>query len=125
MGKTVSLLLVPVSVSNGFDSICPGRFFADTTVWLAMVRILAVFDISQLKDADGNVLHPRPHWAKQWKGLVIHNKEVENYFKEDAYKQAFADFRQAFEAIVTKRGSTVDETLKRYGNDTMKRLIWQ
>ena len=37
---------------------CPGRFLADQTVWLAVARILAVFDISQAKDARGHLIDP-------------------------------------------------------------------
>lgn len=32
--------------------ICPGRFFADASVWLAIVNILAAFDIKPPLDPD-------------------------------------------------------------------------
>ena len=38
------------------DSICPGRYFADNMVWLAIARTLAVFNIAKTKDADGNFI---------------------------------------------------------------------
>ncbi|KAH6903835.1 hypothetical protein BKA70DRAFT_1110157 [Coprinopsis sp. MPI-PUGE-AT-0042] len=78
-----------------------------------------------VKDASGNVMYPRPHWAKQWQGLQIHGKPIERYLKEDAYKGAFAEFRKAYEGIVKKNGSTVEHTLNLFGNDLMKRLIFQ
>jgi hypothetical protein len=37
---------------------CPGRFLADRTVWLAGARMLAVFDISGTKDAQGHPIDP-------------------------------------------------------------------
>jgi len=52
--------------------ICPGRRFADVSVWLAVANIVAAFDIRKARDADGKeitppllfvpgaVSHPRP-----------------------------------------------------------------
>ena len=40
-------------------SICPGRYLADNTVWIAIVRLMAVFDIQKAKGADGNVIEPK------------------------------------------------------------------
>ncbi len=77
-----------------------------------------------IKDEDGNELFPRPHWAKQWAGLQVHGKPVERYLKEDAYRDAFPEFRHMFQEIVTKRGSTVEETRARFGNAMMERLIF-
>ncbi|TDL27032.1 cytochrome P450 [Rickenella mellea] len=37
---------------------CPGRFFADAGLWLAMACILANFDISPCLDDDGNAVLP-------------------------------------------------------------------
>ncbi|THH08833.1 hypothetical protein EW145_g2433 [Phellinidium pouzarii] len=38
---------LPKVMAPGYDftKVCPGRFFADTSVWLAIANILAVFDI--------------------------------------------------------------------------------
>ena len=38
--------------------ICPGRFLADDTVWLAIVRTLAAFNINKKRDAQGNIVEP-------------------------------------------------------------------
>ncbi|GJE93853.1 FAD-binding domain-containing protein [Phanerochaete sordida] len=77
-----------------------------------------------LRNEDGSVLHARPHWAKQWKGLTVHGKPVEQYLKEDAYADAFAEFRQVFKGIVERDHATVEETLKVFGNDLMVHLIF-
>jgi hypothetical protein len=47
-----------VSEANVACSICPGRYLANDTVWIAIARILAVFTISKAKDANGNVIEP-------------------------------------------------------------------
>lgn len=69
--------------------------------------------------------HPRPHWAKQWSGLNVKGMPIEQYFKELAYKEAIQEFKVGFGAIVTKRGGSVDNTLARFGNTTMQRLLFQ
>ena len=42
------------------------------------------------RDAYGQRMRPRPHWAKQWAGLEVDGKPIERYMKEDAYREAFA-----------------------------------
>ena len=94
-------------------------------VWQSCMQQAADRWAAPSQDADGAVLHPRPHWAKQWAGLTVRGKPIERYFKEDAYRDAFPAFRKAFEGIVTRRGSSVEETLKMFGNDLMTRLIFE
>lgn len=55
----------------------------------------------------------------------MNGKEIKAYFKEDAYKDTFSQFRDIFEAIVTKRGGTVEKTLERFGNPLMCELIFE
>ncbi|HEV7737135.1 MAG TPA: D-arabinono-1,4-lactone oxidase [Chlamydiales bacterium] len=74
---------------------------------------------------NGNKLNDRPHWAKEWSGLRVHGKEVEQYFKEDAYYDAFKEFRMRFGAILKARDVTLADTLDRFGTETMKRLIFE
>lgn len=38
--------------------ICPGRFMAYESLWMAMATVLAAFDISKAKDADGKDVTP-------------------------------------------------------------------
>ncbi|KZT00933.1 uncharacterized protein LAESUDRAFT_739389 [Laetiporus sulphureus 93-53] len=76
------------------------------------------------KGEDGRTMNPRPHWAKQWSGLLVRGKPIEQYIREDAYGDAFAEFRGAFQNIVQKRGGTVNETLARFGNQTLQGLIF-
>jgi len=38
--------------------ICPGRFFAQTSVWLTIARALAVFNISKGLDESGREIEP-------------------------------------------------------------------
>ena len=75
------------------------------------------------RDEQGNLMHPRPHWAKQWAGLQVKGKPIERYLK-DAYKEAFTEFAKVYGDIVSRTGSTVDDTLGIFGNDLMQRLIF-
>ncbi|KAL0949266.1 hypothetical protein HGRIS_009344 [Hohenbuehelia grisea] len=38
--------------------ICPGRYMAQHTMWIAVASMLAVFDIKKAVDEDGNTIHP-------------------------------------------------------------------
>jgi hypothetical protein len=45
---------------NNFDCrVCPGRHLADLAVWINVVTILALFDISKPLDKDGKVIEPK------------------------------------------------------------------
>ncbi|KZT12638.1 cytochrome P450 [Laetiporus sulphureus 93-53] len=49
----------PSKLVFGFGRrICPGRYLADSTIWLVMVSILACFDISKAVDEEGNEITP-------------------------------------------------------------------
>ncbi|KDQ57128.1 hypothetical protein JAAARDRAFT_194302 [Jaapia argillacea MUCL 33604] len=37
--------------------ICPGRSFADAEIWIAIVSIMAVFDVTKAKDDNGSDIH--------------------------------------------------------------------
>ena len=69
-------------------------------------------------------INAKAYWAKQWWDLEVRGKPIEEYLKGEAFKVAFAEFREAMEGIVTKRGGTVEEARSRFGNDLLERLIW-
>jgi hypothetical protein len=49
--------------------ICPGRYFADSSVWLIIARTLAVFDISKGLDDNGREIEPS---ALFMPGIISH-----------------------------------------------------
>ncbi|KAG2125389.1 cytochrome P450 [Suillus clintonianus] len=52
-----------VSIVWGFGRrICPGRHLAESSVWSAMVHILAIFKLSIAKDESGNEIKFKPRW---------------------------------------------------------------
>ncbi|TDL28096.1 cytochrome P450 [Rickenella mellea] len=53
--------LDPKSAIFGFGRrVCPGRFFSDNGIWLAMVCLLATFDFLPPIDDDGREVMPKP-----------------------------------------------------------------
>lgn len=93
--------------------------------WAAFMQLVAdKWTSYNTRDEDGHPLMPRPHWAKQWSGLIVRGKPINQYLKEDAYAEAFAEFRSTFGRIVTERGCSVEETRARFGNALMDGLIF-
>ncbi|KAF9568495.1 cytochrome P450 [Agrocybe pediades] len=68
------------AVAGGFGygrRICPGRYLATNTAWLAMASILSAFDILKAIDANGNVIEPVVEFTD---GLNSHPKPYEVRF---------------------------------------------
>ncbi|EJD43024.1 FAD-binding domain-containing protein [Auricularia subglabra TFB-10046 SS5] len=66
----------------------------------------------------------RPHWNKQWSDLQVRGRDIKEYLREEAYKDAFSQFRDALEGILRRRGSSTQEVRERFGNKLMETLIW-
>jgi len=94
-------------------------------VWGEFCQTLSKKWTSHKTAKEDRYLNARPHWAKQWKGLNIRDQPIEQYFEETAYHGAFKEFREGFEGIVKARGGDLNETLARFGDPTMKRLIFK
>ncbi|KAJ3746113.1 cytochrome P450 [Lentinula detonsa] len=58
-GRINPLVKDPDTALFGFGRrICPGRFMAFSSIWIAVASILAVFDITKPIDENGNVIEP-------------------------------------------------------------------
>ncbi|KAJ4501089.1 cytochrome P450 [Lentinula lateritia] len=58
-GKINPAVKDPDTALFGFGRrICPGRFMAFSSIWIAVASMLAVFDISKPVDENGNVIEP-------------------------------------------------------------------
>ncbi|KAN0084392.1 Cytochrome P450 [Tylopilus felleus] len=58
------------NVAYGFGRrICAGRYFADTSVWSVIVKILAVFTIEKARDENGVEIPVEPKFSS---GVIIH-----------------------------------------------------
>ena len=70
-------------------------------------------------------LKARPHWAKEWQGLIVRGQPIETYLTEDVYKEERKEFVRVLEEIVKKRGGSLKETRDRFGNPLLDRLFFQ
>ncbi|KAG6814877.1 hypothetical protein H0H87_006843, partial [Tephrocybe sp. NHM501043] len=49
----------PMHAAFGFGRrICPGRYMAFSAVWIAVASIVATFDITKARDANGEIIEP-------------------------------------------------------------------
>ena len=60
-------VLDPATVIFGFGRrICPGRLMAYDTLWIAIVSILASFDVSSVVGADGKPIVPNAEFTESF-----------------------------------------------------------
>ncbi|KAH7884392.1 cytochrome P450 [Phlebopus sp. FC_14] len=53
-----------VSLAFGFGRrVCVGRYFADASLWIAIVHLLAAFKFMKPLDENGAERHPQPKWS--------------------------------------------------------------
>mmetsp|Transcript_4446 Transcript_4446/g.6903 ORF Transcript_4446/g.6903 Transcript_4446/m.6903 type:complete len:713 (+) Transcript_4446:343-2481(+) len=63
--------------------------------------------IHPFKNSNGQLLHVRPHWAKEWEGLKVNGKPIKQYLREDAYKDQIPLFREGLAAAAESGGYTL------------------
>ncbi|KIK54755.1 hypothetical protein GYMLUDRAFT_176806 [Collybiopsis luxurians FD-317 M1] len=80
---------------------------------------------SKYTDASGKPLNIRPHWAKEWQGLNVRNKDVIKYLQEDAYPNEIKEFVDTLSSITSKRGSSLAESRQRFSNPLLEQLIFK
>ena len=63
-GMSSSYHLAPsVFHEININSLCPGRHLADSSVWIAVASLLAAFDISPVKAANGTPIMPKEEFS--------------------------------------------------------------
>jgi len=77
------------------------------------------------RSPNGEYLNARPHWAKEWQGLMVRGKPIESYLRKSAYKDQRKEFVKILEEVIKKRGGTLEETRKRFGNPLLERLFFE
>ena len=53
-GKLANSLIAVFAASSFLCRVCPGRWVAESFLWITFVTVLATFDISKAIDEDGN-----------------------------------------------------------------------
>lgn len=75
---------------------------------------------TNLTNADGETIHPfknekdqllyvRPHWAKHWEGLNVHEKPIKQYLREEAFKDQLVLYRQDLAAAAEAKAYTLED----------------
>lgn len=56
---TVTTLAIKTdAIANQYFRVCPGRFLAESTMWMTMAMILATCKVGKAKDANGTEITP-------------------------------------------------------------------
>ncbi|KAL8730152.1 MAG: hypothetical protein Q9166_004235 [cf. Caloplaca sp. 2 TL-2023] len=83
-----------------------------------------VADIWMGYEVDGARLNARPHWAKEWQGLKVGHKSMENYMKETAYKDEIATFKQELSNLGKSQGWTLEDLRNQFSNKLWDEIIY-
>jgi hypothetical protein len=65
--------------------------------------------IHPFKNSKGQLVHVRPHWAKEWEGLRVHGKPINDYLRKEAYKEQIVLFRDGLAAAAKSGGYTLKD----------------
>ena len=85
---------------------------------------------SGYKDAQGQLIPVRPHWAKEWYGYSMHGRQWEEVLKAETsqnggYKAEIEEWRGLMARLAARDGWTVDDARFRFGNEVLNSLFWQ
>ncbi|KAL9019078.1 MAG: hypothetical protein Q9185_003620 [Variospora sp. 1 TL-2023] len=76
-------------------------------------------------EVDGAKLNARPHWAKEWQGLKVGDKSMEQqHMKETAYKDEIVRFKEQLAEIGSSQGWTLDELRNRFSNKLWDEIVY-
>mmetsp|Transcript_24979 Transcript_24979/g.28896 ORF Transcript_24979/g.28896 Transcript_24979/m.28896 type:complete len:679 (-) Transcript_24979:146-2182(-) len=89
---------------------------------------------TNLKTDDGEPIHPfmndkgqllyvRPHWAKEWEGLTVHGKPINEYLVEDAYKDQIQLFREGLEAAAKAGGYSLKDAEQLFSTKFTREML--
>ena len=82
--------------------------------------------IHPFKNEKGNLVHVRPHWAKEWDTLKgPDNEPIQTYLKEKAYKDQIPIFRQGLAAAASSGGYTLQDAEKLFSNKFTREMFGQ
>ncbi|KAK5532106.1 hypothetical protein LTR23_009698 [Exophiala sp. CCFEE 6169] len=85
---------------------------------------------SSLKDAQGQLIPVRPHWAKEWYGYKMHGRRWEEVLKGETsqrggFKGEIEEWRRLMRQLGGRDGWTVDDARFRFGNEVLNSMFWQ
>lgn len=78
-----------------------------------------------LRDAKGQLIPVRPHWAKEWKDYHVDGKLWQEKLKEELYKDQISEFKTVLEKIGQKDHWSMTDMRKRFSNQMLDYLFFQ
>jgi hypothetical protein len=75
-----------------------------------------------LRDSSGQPLNVRPHWAKQWQGLLFDGRPAIEYLRAVAYRDRLPEFRDGLAAVARAGGYSPSE-LAVFSNPLLRELF--
>ncbi|KAJ9610462.1 hypothetical protein H2200_005239 [Cladophialophora chaetospira] len=81
------------------------------------------------KDAEGQPVPVRPHWAKEWYGYTVKGQRWEEVLRDEesqngGFKNEIAEWRGLVGRLASRDGWTTMDARRRYGNETLDWLFW-
>jgi hypothetical protein len=74
------------------------------------------------KDPSSRPLNVRPHWAKEWQGITMHDRPIVSYLRDHAYADSIPRFRDSLRAIALQGGYTAND-LRMFSNPLLDDLF--
>lgn len=74
------------------------------------------------KDANGQPLNVRPHWAKEWEGLTFRGQPATTYLRNVAYAGVLPQFGNGLRQITSKGGYPV-QALRMFSNPLLTQIV--
>lgn len=79
--------------------------------------------IHPFKNENGMMLHPRPHWAKDWANLTVKGVPIRKYCKETACTEQIKLYQSGLEEIAKSGGYTVEEADKVFSTELSRDMF--
>jgi hypothetical protein len=79
--------------------------------------------IHPFKNDAGKLLYPRPHWAKEWEGLIVKGQPIKEYLREVAYKDQIHLFRGGLDAAAKAGGYTFEDAEKMFSTKFSREMF--
>jgi hypothetical protein len=66
--------------------------------------------IHPIRNREGQLLYPRPHWAKEWEGLTVRGEPIKQYLRNKACKEQIPLFRDGLIAAARDGGYDLNDS---------------
>jgi len=91
--------------------------------WLPFLQRVADLWLAY-RDAQGELLNVRPHWAKEWESITMRGKPAREYLRMEAYKEQIPLFRAALAGIGKAQGWGLEDLQRRFSNELWDYMVY-